>query len=209
MNLKIANSMSGYIEVLYNMNQNLIKVCGINIITNGSHTLEKIILDIIQDIPRLVPCSYSNSKKTLIYEDKNGLLEYKKDITYLEKDYEDILINNKNILDKIRKIRNKYEHNMHDVTYKSSSAGSSNLFDIEFEVNRNPVKVYSGELIKLIKELNLLFSKIVQEIVQFAYDNNKQEYLYFQKIVKFNFEDFNKIFDSDLLRTFGKIMNQY
>lgn len=46
MNTKIANSLSGYIETLYIMNQKLIKLCGIDIIDKYEHSY-KLLLDII------------------------------------------------------------------------------------------------------------------------------------------------------------------
>ena len=47
------------------------------------------------------------------------------DIIYILKD-------NYEFLDDIRKIRNKYEHKMHDVKHYSSESGSTSLFDFTF-----------------------------------------------------------------------------
>ncbi len=208
MNIEIANAMSGYIETLYTVNQNLIRLCGAEIFFYRSE-FEKLTLDIIQDIPRLIPYSYSNLEKKLILDDKNGLLEYQSDILYLKQDYQRILNKYTETLDKIRKIRNKYEHKMHDVEYKSSGTGSFSLFDIEFKVNNKVIRIYAGELIKVIKEVNILFSKIVDEISQYAYNNGKDDYAYYQRITRFEFSDFNEIYESELLRKIGRIMNQY
>lgn len=209
MNIEIANAMSGYFETLYVMNQNLIRLCGADIFYYRFSEFEKLTLDIIQDVPRLIPYSYDNKKKDLIIDNSSGLLEYQVEIQYIKKDYQEILNNHKDTLNKVRKIRNKYEHKMHDVKYQSSGTGTMSLFDIEFKVNNEFVRLYVGELIKLIKEINILFSKIAQEISIFAYQNGKEGYAYYERICRVDFKDFNEIYESNILRKIGKIMNKF
>ncbi len=163
MNVKIANAMYGYLETLYIMNQKLLKLCGSDVI-DGFENNSKIVLDIIQDIPRLVPYSYNNKKKILEYDDRNGLLEFKEDIEYLLEEYDKILKENYNFLNNVRKIRNKYEHKMHGVKHISSGSGSHCLFDFSFKVAEEDIQVRAGNIIKLVKSLNILFSKIVYAI---------------------------------------------
>lgn len=209
MNIEIANAMYGYFETLYIMNQNLIKLCGAEIFYYRFSEFEKLILDIIQDIPRLVPYSYDNKKQDLNLDNSNGLLEYQAEIKYIKEDYQNILDKYKDTLNKIRKIRNKYEHKMHDVKYQSSGTGTMSLFDIEFKVNKEFIRIYAGELIRLIKEINILFSKIAQEISIFAYQNGKGGYAYYERICRVGFKDFNDIYESNILRKIGKVMNKF
>lgn len=103
MNLEIINSIYKYIEVLYENNQRLIKIFGIDAIDaikDGS----KDILNLIQDIPRLIPYSYSEKKKKLVLSKNDGLLEYKKDIPDLKDSYQIILDKNGKCLEKTKKI---------------------------------------------------------------------------------------------------------
>ena len=209
MNIEIANAMYGYFETLYIMNQNLIKLCGAEIFYYRFSEFEKLTLDIIQDIPRLVPYSYDNKKQDLNLDNSNGLLEYQAEIKYIKEDYQNILEKYKDNLNKIRKIRNKYEHKMHDVKYQSSGTGTMSLFDIEFKVNKEFIIIYAGELIRLIKEINILFSKIAQEISIFAYQNGKEGYAYYERICRVDFKDFNDIYESNILRKIGKVMNKF
>ena len=58
-----------------------------------------------------------------------------------------------------------------------------------------------------MKEINILFSKIVKDINMFAYKNEKDSYTYYRRITRFNYEDFNKIYDCNLLREMGRAMN--
>ena len=206
--VEIANALFGYLETLYNLNQKLVKLCGIDVI-DDFESGEKEILDIIQDVPRIIPYSFNKKTQTLILKDRDGLLEYKDNISYLKKDYEKILSDNYEFLDKIRKIRNKYEHKMHGVKHKSSGSGSFSLFDYTFMVGDESMEITAGSFIKLIKSVNNLFSKIVLDISKYAYENKKEDYLYYRRITRFDFKDFNKIYDNDILRIVGKIMKKF
>lgn len=208
MNVEIANAMYGYLETLYVMNQKLLKLCGTDVIDDFENN-SKVVLDIIQDIPRLVPYSYNNKKKILEYDERNGLLEFKNDIEYLVEEYDKILKENYDFLNDVRKIRNKYEHKMHGVKHISSGSGSHCLFDFSFKVAEENIQVKAGRIIKLVKSLNILFSKIVYDISKYAYSNKKDDYLYYRRITRFNFTDFNDLYDSNLIRKIGKAMNNF
>lgn len=208
MNTEIANALFGYLKTLYDLNRNLIRLCGIDIMNDFDNS-DKKVLDIIQDIPRIIP--YSANRKTLLLElnQRNGLLEYDKEISYLKSDYESILKKNYDFLDKIRKIRNKYEHKMHGIKHQSSGSGSMSLFDFEFDVEGESIKIYSGSFIELFKSLNELFSKIVLDIKKYASENGKEEYSYYRRITRFDFLDFNKIYENELLRTIGILSKEF
>lgn len=208
MTIEIANALFGYLETLYNLNQKLVKLCGIDVIDDFEGG-EKDILDIIQDVPRIIPYSFNKKTKKLEFKDRDGLLEYQDSILYLKDDYDRILSENYDFLDKIRKIRNKYEHKMHGVKHKSSGSGSLSLFDYTFMVENESIEITAGAFIKLVKSVNCLFSKIVRDISKFAYENHKEDYLYYRRITRFDFTDFNKIYDNDILRIVGKIMKTF
>ena len=213
MTQQIANALFGYFEVLYRTNQAILLLCGTDIFNCRFENTSKV-LDVIQDIPRLVPFEYKNSKDKLELTDKNGLLEFNSEITFLRDDYDIILEHNENFLNKVRKIRNKYEHKMHAVSPRS--AGSSNfvIFEYEFFVRENSgkeeiVSVCSCEFISLIKELNIMFSKIQNEIKKYAEKNSKTGYNYYERLIRFDFRDFNLIYDSEVLRMVGKAMDDF
>ena len=65
MDIEIANSLFGYFETLYKLNQKLIKLCGTDVIEKYEHS-HKAILDIIQDIPRLIPYFYNKNSAKII-----------------------------------------------------------------------------------------------------------------------------------------------
>lgn len=208
MTIEIANALFGYLETLYNLNQKLVKLCGIDVI-DDFESGEKDILDMIQDVPRIIPYSFNKKTQKLEFKERDDLLEYKDGILYLKDDYKQILLENYDFLDKIRKIRNKYEHKMHGVKHDSSGSSSFSLFDYTFIVENESIEITASSFIKLIKSLNNLFSKIVCDIREYAYKNKKDDYLYYRRITRFDFTDFNKIYDSDVLRIVGKIMKKF
>lgn len=69
--------------------------------------------------------------------------------------------------------------------------------------------MYAGSFIKLIKMVNELFTKLVFDARKYAYENSKDDYIYYRRITRFEFTDFNKIYDSDLLRTVGILSKSF
>jgi len=208
MNVKISNALFCYFETLYHLNQKLIKLCGIDAIDDFENG-ERYILEIIQNIPRLIPYSYNKKTKQLEFKSSDGLLEYAQQITYLNDDYNDILKDNYDFLEKIRKVRNKYQHKMHGVRIKSSGSGSLSLFDYTFKVDDEEITLHAGSFIKLIKMINSLFTKMVFDSRKYAYENSKEDYLYYRRITRFEFTDFNKLYNSDLLRIIGVLSRSF
>ena len=177
MTIDIASDLFGYLDSLYELNQNIIKLCG-NV--NQLETSEKTILDVIQNIPRLMPYKFNKKTNILELDIKSGLLEYKDKITYLENEYEQILKSNYDALDKVRKIRNKFEHKIHGIRILSSGYGSVSMFNIEFE-----------------------------DISNLVYGKDLCGHPYFMRIRRFDFKDFNKIYESNLLKEIGEIMHPF
>lgn len=60
-----------------------------------------------------------------------------------------------------------------------------------------------------IKKLNELFSLIVSDIKKYSCENGKDDYSYYTRLCRFDFKDFNKIYNSKLLWIFDKIMLDY
>ena len=208
--IDIASNLFGYLESLYELNQNIIKLCG-NV--NQLETSEKTILDVIQNIPRLIPYIWNKKTNLMELDIKSGLLEYKDKITYLENEYAKILNDNYETLDKVRKIRNKFEHKIHGIRVLSSGYGSISMFNIEFEITKNNqdenIKMDVNELIKLAKDLNILFSMLIDDVSKLVYGKDLCGHPYFMRIRRFDYKDFNKIYESDLLKEIGEIMHPF
>lgn len=86
MTIQIANALYRYFEALYELNQNILVLCGVDVLDNYEQ-YEKQVESVIQLIPRLVP--YAQDKNTRGYKiiSRDGLLEFSNEIPFLNMDY--------------------------------------------------------------------------------------------------------------------------
>ena len=205
MTIEAANALYRYFETLYSANQNLITLCGINVIDN-SNLYEKYIEEIIHMVPRLVPYVYSRKSDEYVIEPNDGLLAFSEEIPFLLEEYNNLLYNHKDFLVKAKKVRNKLEHKMHGARIVASGSGSMTLFDATFEVGDDCFDFKAAELISFVKDINVLFSKLQDLVDRFAFSTGKEDYPYYRRLIRYRFSEFNKIYDSSLLRTFGRAL---
>lgn len=208
---EIANALFGYFELLYDLNRNILKLCASGSIYDmGQYT--KISYDAIQAIPRLVP--YRQINKKLELSDDEGVLCFSNNLPFLENNYRVLFNNNVSFLSTIKCLRNKLEHNMHSVKLIASNQGSFDLFSIEYSIKNDDecdktLVLSAASLIKLVKEINCIFSKIQFAISVFVEKNNREKYWYYRRLLSIDFCDFNELFDSKLIRSVGKILYDF
>ena len=205
MTIDAANALYRYFETLYCLNQSLIILCGVDVIDNRGH-YEKHIEDVIQAVPRLVPYKYNRDISDHAITVSDGLMEFAHELPFLKGDYEMIFLTHKEFLIKVKKIRNKLEHKLHGAKIVASSSGSVSFFAITYEVAGEDIEIEVSEIIGFVKEINTMFSKIQAEVEQFAYENKLDDHPCYWKLTRYRFSEFNKIFESNLLRTFGKAL---
>ena len=205
MTITTANALFRYFETLYGLNQNLIVLCGTDVYDHKGEQ-ERRIDEVIMEVPRLVP--YSFNKKTGAYEmaRADGLMSFADDMLFLEADYEAILQKHKDFLEKAKKVRNKLEHEMHGARIVASSSSTTSLFSVTYEVAENEIELCAAELIAFTKDMNILFSKIQDLVKQFAREHKCSDHPYCWRLVRYDYIDFNKIFESKLLHIFGKAL---
>ena len=198
------DALGRYFETLYCLNQNLIVLCGTDIFIHSGEQ-ERRMDEIIIAIPRLIP--YGFNKKSGMYEIKktDGLMNFAEDITFLSEGYESVFSKHKDFLEKVIKIRNKLEHEMHGARITSSYSGTS-LFSITYDVAKTEICIFAEELIEFTKDLNILFSRIQEQAKQFIVKHEYTTHPYCCRLIRFNCFDFNKIYESNLLQTFGKAL---
>lgn len=211
-NRVIAQSLIGYVETLYNLNTNLIKLCGADVFDEVNNSLEndeKRILDVIADIPRLIPYKCNKISEELELSTTDGLMEFKENLFFLEARYKSILKKHIKALDKIREIRNKYEHKMHAIKLSSAGSGSNVLFDVTFKIGDNYINIGTSELIDLTKDLNDLFDEILLLVEDYAFRERRSEHLYYKRLLRICFKDINEIYRSGLVKIIGKISRPF
>lgn len=208
MNTTIANSLEKYFETLYLLNQDLIIFCGTGGIVADYWTYQKYIRNVIMAIPQLIPYSYCKKDDKYVIVSTDGLLEYSDEINFLKHDYRSILQNHYEFLVNLKEIRNKFEHKMHSVFLSQTDGGSSILFGLHYSVQKQgkfeETVLWATQFIELAKDLNSLFSKIQQLINEYVFKEEKNHYAYYQRLLRYDFADFNKIYDSKLLQIIGK-----
>lgn len=205
MTITTANALFRYFETLYNLNQNLIVLCGTDVYDHLGEQ-ERRIDEVIMAVPRLVP--YSFNKKTAIYEIEkdDGLMKFSNDIQFLKEDYESIFQEHKDFLEKAKKVRNKLEHEMHGARIVAATSGTTSMFSVTYEVSENDITLRAAEIIAFVKDMNILFSKIQELAHHFAQEHKYDDHPYYRRLVRYDFADFNKIYESNLLHILGKAL---
>ena len=205
MEITTANALFRYFETLYCLNQNLIVLCGTDVFDHMGEQ-ERRIDEVIMSVPRLVPYSFNKKTATYEIEKSDGLIKFSDDISFLTEDYESILQKHKDFLEKAKKVRNKLEHEMHGARIVAASSGTTSMFSATYEVAENEISLRATEIIAFAKDINVLFSKI-QELVHISAREHKyDDHPYYRRLVRYDFSDFNKIFDSSLLHIIGKAL---
>ena len=95
---------------------------------------------------------------------------------------------------------------MHEIKRRSSISGKYSFFEFVFKVKDEMIKIGAKELVDLIKQLNVLFSKLIKDIKKNISDEEKTNHPYYKRITRFDFENFNQIYDSKLLWIIGNCM---
>lgn len=205
MTITTANALYRYFETLYSLNQNLIVLCGIDVFDHKGEQ-ERRIDEVIMAVPRLVPYGYNKKTGTYEIENTDGLMKFSDDIPFLSADYEHILQKHKDFLEKAKKVRNKLEHEMHGARIVASISGTTSMFSVTYEVAENEIDLCADELIAFTQDLNSLFSKIQELFKQVAYEHKYDDHPYFRRLIRYDYADFNKIFESKLLHIIGKAL---
>ena len=171
MTVETANALGGYFQALYDLNHDLITLCGMDIIDNSGQ-YEKYIKNVIQAVPRLVPYDYDVKNQNYRINRRDGLLEFSDQLPFLLEDYEMILQRHGEFLSKVKIIRNKFEHKMHGARLVAGGSVSGSVaFDMTYEVGDQKIELTASEIIRFTKDINCTFSRIQKLIDTFAYEN--------------------------------------
>jgi len=205
MNHTIIDALFRYFETLYNLNQHLIVLCGTN---SFDHMPEQEchIDEVIMNIPRLIPYKFKKNSDKITLINSDGLMRFSSDIPTLTDDYESILKNHNSFLIKVKRVRNKLEHEIDNAKIVISESSPSALFSVTYKVDESEIDLCAEELIEFVKNLNIMFSKIQKYTSQFACQEDLQNHPYFHRLTKYDFTNFNRIYESDLLYVFGQAM---
>lgn len=138
---------------------------------------------------------------------KDGILDFTADFDFLETEYDDLVINNQKILYNIKKIRNKTEHIPHKLKAQGFTSGNDSFSTADFKYNQEKLSVNTRDIIKILKNLNQIFSRIINKMKDFrlTLTEDKRDHPYLKKYTELNFDRYNKILDSEILYDISKV----
>lgn len=186
-------------------------MCGID----DFEKAEKIIYLLSVQISRIVPlyCKKGSPNKELNHKD--GILQLKKYIDFLLEDYEILFEDCKNGLLILSEIRNKYEHEPHNITairYIIGEKEQSIAFvykkydrifletyseDVQQKIKDGKIKleweINTTEIGKIILQLNGIFKKLQVKYIVASNDyKDLSTYQVYKKIIDINFDKLNE-----------------
>ena len=147
------------------------------------------------ELLRLVPFTENKKDNSIFLNLKDGICLLKDHINFIESDLKKILQENTNTFLKIKKIRNKYEHEPHNVN-GAFSTGHSSFSAMGFYCRNELVSLDTMELTYIIYDLNKLFDKLKKYILE-IHENNIEKLdrfnlEYVEKIKNYDFNKYNK-----------------
>lgn len=144
------------------------------------------------ELLRLIPFTENKKENSIFLNLKDGICLLKDHIRFLEGDLKKILQENSKTFIKIKKIRNKYEHEPHNVN-GAFSTGHSSFSAMGFYCRNELVSLDTMELTYIIYDLNKLFDKLKKYILE-IHENN------IEKLDRFNLEYVEKIKNYDFTK---------
>lgn len=121
--------------------------------TTDHEEIEEQFFYLCVDLLRLVPFKQNKENEKLTLIESDGICLLRKNIDFIMKDLNKILQENTATFIKIRKIRNKYEHEPHNVN-GAFSTGHSSFSAMGFYCKTDLVTLNSMELTYIIYDLN-------------------------------------------------------
>jgi hypothetical protein len=204
MTASLANALYAYFKTLYDLNRNTLMLCSEQIF---NHELcFNLINDIVRDIPRLIPYSFNFKANQCQIINGEGLLDFSSELPWLNEEYAHMLQEHQHVLVVIKKIRNKYEHEMHKKIIVSSQAGTAFPFSFTLKVEDDLLNLDVNELKSLLLNLNQVYSRIQNDLARYLYENSMQGDLYYDRLTRFKFNDFNALLSSSLLKIIGNAL---
>lgn len=189
--IEFLNSLCPYFRMLDKINLLLLKSMSENIKLEPYEN-EDIFYEIVSELMRLLPYKFENNQIVL---QNDGIVQLKRKLDFIEEEYNKILMkpNYFDIFKNVWKIRNKFIHEPHNISFNMSVCGSSSC-SISLYYKNELLSIGTIELTAIIKKLNIIFEKIKKIFVETIdkCDKKYKEYSYYKKILSYEFEKYNK-----------------
>jgi len=186
--IKFLNNLYPYFKMLDNINNDLTKVIRSNK-DNDPYQNEELFYNITSELLRLLPYKYIEKEDKIVLDTKSGILLLTNQINYIEEKYTKILIFDRfhDILKDIHKIRNKYIHEPHNISYAFSVGGTS-ICSMGLYYKNQLLSISSVSLAPIVYYLNRIFEMIKTDVIKLINQSEKyKEYPYYETIKNFDF----------------------
>lgn len=135
---------------------------------------------------------YLNKKITIKRND--GILLLSNKLDYIEDEYNKLVLNEslKEPLINILKVRNKFTHEPHNLSFGFSIGGSTSC-SMGIYYNNELQLLSTIDIQVIVKKLNLIFVRIRKDFINIVkrFDKDFKEYPIYKKVVSFNFKRYN------------------
>ncbi len=202
-----------YFELLREVNKQLIKCVGMDCINNYINIRQEF-CELIQKILVITPCTKNKVTDEIEIATNDGVFTFCDELDFLKDDIRNVIDSHEKTYRKMKEIRNKYEHELHFVNFYGSSSGLDQLTNLKLKYEnkketRDEIDITSEELIGVIKDINVLFDKIMEKTLDFIEkcDDEDFKYVYASKYYRIQFSNYNEIYDSNLLLKISRAMN--
>lgn len=202
MNLEKLKQLHPYIETSYFINTEFINYLGFDYQRKPEQTIESL-LKSISEVSRVLPLK-STRDRVYLLEDE-GILYFSDEFSELFVKLKQLVVRHESTLFKIKQIRNRYEHQMHDI-FDTESLAHSITFNVEDDNSVKQITLSSTEIIQFLIDFNKVISYIQESLKFDDFPNNREFVLKFKK---FNFLDFNKIYTDNNLLIIAKLMHTF
>lgn len=188
--VKYLNDLYPYFKMLDNINNDITKLIRNNK-DNDFYQNEELFFNITSEIMRLLPFDYNKKDDKLILNKRSGILLLNNKSNYVEEKYTKILNFDRfhEVLKDIRRIRNKYIHEPHNISCAFSVGGTS-ICSMGLYYKTQLLSISSISLTPIVYYLNKIFERIKNDTMKLIEKNEMyKEYPYYET---FNIFDFSK-----------------
>lgn len=181
-----------YLKMLENINKSLTKVIKTNT-KNKPYKNEELFYNITSELLRLIPYTYDIKKDTLGLDERCGIMLLSEKTEFIKEKY-DKIINfepNFNILKDAWRIRNKYIHEPHNVSFVFSVGGTSTC-SMSLHYKNEYLHISSISMAPIVYYLNKIYNRVIDDIKRQVEDNQKNmKSPYYKEFIKYDFRKWN------------------
>lgn len=123
------------------------------------------------EILRMIPFK---EKEEIKLNKKDGICLLKKHIPFLMEDLQKILLKNVEILLDIKSIRNKYEHEPHNVNVVFTTSSGTSFASVSIHCKEKIITINTMEFTYIIYDLNILMNKIKEYVCKIEKENMEE-----------------------------------